>query len=473
LPLCHSTITLDTFEAPNAVLMNALTTNFQGFSPEFADAHKRVQEEWNEEIAARWRGEMAAIIHANSSELNETIAAGRRRAQIDKETYVSRMIEYLGIETFMSSSDGLGSRRSLQDGNLTSPLLNGTGFDTVEALCSNVTIDNTTSNVTRKAWSTLCAKEYEVFEGPSWTDASDLLCVKDERMREFVLVSNMLNPVEHCNSGWTPDVCIGEGKALKYSIRLGSAPASDVRLTVSGKFLQTNVTRWFTPDDYMQPHEITVHMKENLAITGHYWFELQHTFDGGVAPVTEGAVQRGPGARGYDRAQERFVDLSTAQHGHVCTSRDKGRCIDEATAWSTARAPHLSGVTGWSPGKLYSSATGSYYPLSLPVLVLDNDEYILHEYLGEMGRLYGLDSLVETGLDAWRGPFSLGPSFFSANEQRCPDGETDYDDCPSGVQWDRKKKELMTADTFYPPQPPLIADCTMNDCTASGQDPGS
>ena len=138
---------------------------------------------------------MAAIIHANSSELNETIAAGRRRAQIDKETYVSRMIEYLGIETFMSSSDGLGSRRSLQDGNLTSPLLNGTGFDTVEALCSNVTIDNTTSNVTRKAWSTLCAKEYR----PSFVT----------RMISLAVPTGSMLPLEKVRVclGWPHSLC--------------------------------------------------------------------------------------------------------------------------------------------------------------------------------------------------------------------------------------------------------------------------
>jgi hypothetical protein len=38
--------------------------------------------------------------------------------------------------------------------------------------------------------------------------------------------------------------------------------------------------------------------------------------------------------------------------------------------------------------------------------------------------------------------------------------------------WDLKKKRLSTATVAYPPAPPLITECTVETCTATGEDPG-
>jgi hypothetical protein len=458
------------YVAPNVSAMSALASSFTGFGLEFSLQHKHIEAEWNDLVAEKWRAEMAAILAAEANATrNDSELIGRRLQFGVPETPSVDDVPGTGVV------GDLGTSAIDLAGNGTIALIYDLGYSTVEEFCANVTVSNVneTSTQVQRLYEELCLNQTEVFavfQGPTWIDASDQLCRKSSMTPEFTLVANMLNPVEHCNTGWTPDVCLSEGKAWTYAIKMSYRPASDVIMTVSGKFIQTNVTHVFTREDALDPHEVTIHMKDNMAITGHYWMELNHEFSGGVRPV---GIPSEMHALGRVGAKHNFRNTSRNIDGYVCTNRDKDRCIDEATAWSHAKAPKVSDhdVSGWSPGRLWSATTRRFYPLKLPVLVLENDKYKLHEYLGETGRKWKLDSRVQKDRPAWRGPFTLGPSFFSENIARCPNGEASAG-CMNGEMWDLEKKRRTTETTAYPPAPPLTADCTSSDCTSTGEDPG-
>ena len=77
--------------------------------------------------------------------------------------------------------------------------------------------------------------------------------------------------------------------------------------------------------------------------------------------------------------------------------------------WWSTREPSIGGVSGWTPGKLWCDSTGAALPLSLPVLVLDNDMSFPDDLTWQMETLVRSDSPVV------RGPFTLDSSFFSAS----------------------------------------------------------
>ena len=392
--------------------MEELTAQFEGFGLEFSLSNKLRQAEWNDERAEEWRAAALAALRANSTD-----AAWGSAANITSAQAVA-----------------------------VAPSVNATS------------LSNCTQGV--------CEDEvFEVFEGTFWSDSREAMCRgRDRQTAHYVLQANMLNPQEHCRLGWVKDVCLTEGQSWTYTISMAEQPDSDVTLTVSGKYLQTPVTRVFTAQDYSEPHEIQVNLKDNMAITGHYWMELEHTFVGGVAPV---GTRWGTGQ----------ANTSVVESGHVCTARSKDRCVDTATAWSHARPPRRNDATGWSPGLLYSDITRSFLPLKVPILILENDKYELHDRIGEIGRKYRLHSKVEGGRPAWRGPFTLGPSFFSANVDRCPEKDVfgsgvGSASCMDGLMWDTNKKRLTTTTVVYPPAPPIITECTIDDCSSTGEDPG-
>ena len=271
---------------------------------------------------------------------------------------------------------------------------------------------------------------------------------------------------------------------MSYSVSMSQRPASNVTMTVSGLFLQNNVTTVFTPWDFAERHNVTVHMRENMAITGHYWMLMEHSFSGGVEP--EGHDPSGRVAallnapQGHITPQGTFTPDQTQlapyhELDFTCTNRSKYHCGDKRTAWSHSRPPHAhmtTEVSGWVPGRFWSPTTKVFYQLKLPILVLDNDEYEIDELLGEVGRVWKIDSTVEEGTPMWRGPFTLGSSFFSANTDRCADGEEGTERCLDGPGWDEKKKRLSTATYAWPPAPPTINDCSAEYCTSTGADSG-
>ena len=88
--------------------------------------------------------------------------------------------------------------------------------------------------------------------------------------------------------------------------------------------------------------------------------------------------------------------------------------------------------------------------------------------------MWKVDSRVQLNQPQWRGPFTLGPSFFSANTYRCKDDTAGTEACLDGAGYDQKIRELTTETTAWPRPPPIIAECNTDgsDCSASGQDPG-
>jgi hypothetical protein len=71
-------------------------------------------------------------------------------------------------------------------------------------------------------------------------------------------------------------------------------------------------------------------------------------------------------------------------------------------------------ITAWAGGKFWSDATQTYRPLSIPLLVQDNDRWKFDKVLGDWGRLYRLLSRVSRTSPAWRGPFTVDKSFFAS-----------------------------------------------------------
>ena len=164
------------------------------------------------------------------------------------------------------------------------------------------------------------------------------LCPAAPQRDSFVLQANMSNPKEHCDLGFN-HLCIVEGGAFDYTIRLGEMPPAPVEIRVSGAYLQYEPTVVFTPEDYNQPHTVTLVLYDNLDITGNYWMELTHN-----------------------------VTLSDDESLEGSWSAD-----NSTTKWWTAREPTIDNVTAWSPGKLWCDSTGAALPLRMPVLVVEND----------------------------------------------------------------------------------------------------
>ena len=104
------------------------------------------------------------------------------------------------------------------------------------------------------------------------------MCIRDRpQCDSFMVQSNMSNPKEHCNLGFH-HLCLVEGGAFDYTIRLGEAPPGPVQLHVTGAYLQYDTKVVFTEDNFAEPHLITIMLDENIDITGNYWMELKHNF---------------------------------------------------------------------------------------------------------------------------------------------------------------------------------------------------
>ena len=146
----------------------------------------------------------------------------------------------------------------------------------------------------------------------------DSVCPAVPQCDSFLLQSNMSNPKEHCNMGFS-HICVVEGGAYVYTVRLGEMPPGVVEMRVTGEFLQYEPVIEFTPEDFDQPHRITVVLAENLDITGNYWMELRH-------------------------------NLSLVENGESTDER-----------WYSARVPLdlNTTATAWTPGKLWCDTTGS------------------------------------------------------------------------------------------------------------------
>jgi hypothetical protein len=182
----------------------------------------------------------------------------------------------------------------------------------------------------------------------------------------------MSNPKEHCNMGFN-HLCIVEGGAFDYTIRLGEAPPAPVEIRVSGTFLQYEPVVVFTPADYNEPHTITLVVHENLDISGNYWMELTHT------------VSLSDDAGSWERTD-----------------------VSDMTSWWTTREPTIANVTAWMPGKLWCDNTGAALPLNMPVLIVENDVSFPDDLTWEM------ETLATVAVPVVRGPFTLDETFFSA-----------------------------------------------------------
>ena len=74
----------------------------------------------------------------------------------------------------------------------------------------------------------------------------------------------------------------------------------------------------------------------------------------------------------------------------------------------STREPAIENVTGWTPGKMWCDSTGGALPLTLPVLVIENDVGFPDELEWTLETLVTLDGPVV------RGPFTLDETFFSS-----------------------------------------------------------
>ena len=165
-------------------------------------------------------------------------------------------------------------------------------------------------------------------------------------------------------------LCLVEGGAIDYWLRLGEMPPGPVELRVSGAYLQYEPVVVFTPEDFNDPHEITIILDENLEITGNYWMHLNHSF----------------------------------------------RLLNSSEGWWTTREPAVANVTAWTPGKLWCDSTSAALPLDLPVLVLENDVAFPDDLTWQM------ETLTRVADPVVRGPFTLDVSFFSSAYNLVSDG---------------------------------------------------
>eukprot|EP01043_Picozoa_sp_COSAG02_P059441 COSAG02_NODE_7579_length_2950_cov_19.547176_3_plen_637_part_01 len=208
------------------------------------------------------------------------------------------------------------------------------------------------------------------------------LCPASPQCDSFLVQTNMSNPKEHCNLGFN-HLCLAEGGAFHYTLRLGEMPPGPVEVRVSGEHLQYDAVVVFTPEDFSEPHEVTIALYENLDITGNYWMDLRHN----------------------------FTLLNDDANDDV---------------WWSTREPSIAGVSGWTPGKLWCDSTGAAMPLTLPVLVLDNDVSFPDDLTWQMETLVRSDSPVV------RGPYTLDSSFFSASYSAALDEQLIDDSSSSG-----------------------------------------
>jgi len=243
----------------------------------------------------------------------------------------------------------------------------------------------------------------------------DLLCA-DDKSDEFIVVLNQSNPEEHCDMSFTPDVCIKEGGTLRYSIRLGEEPATDVKLLVASDFMQTTFTSVFTRSsgsrkvtDWNVSHFITVFLNENLYIGTNYWMYLHHQFTS-IGPLA---------------SADPLLLTPWAQSAAINTD------ATFSVPWSHARAPFSNprrdrtsnntisndeSVTAWQGGRFFSPKRQAFVPLSIPIMIRENDQVRVHPVLGEIGRKWRLNSWVSSVEPKFRGPFTVGPSFFDPSE---------------------------------------------------------
>ena len=74
-------------------------------------------------------------------------------------------------------------------------------------------------------------------------------------------------------------------------------------------------------------------------------------------------------------------------------------------------------ITAWQGGRFFSPKLQSFVPLSIPIMIRENDKVRMHPVLGEIGRKWRLNSWVSSVEPKFRGPFTVGPSFFDKNGQ--------------------------------------------------------
>ena len=216
-------------------------------------------------------------------------------------------------------------------------------------------------------------------------DSADVLCGGAEQTTAFVLTNtNITNPAEHCDMPFVPDLCVKEGGVLYYSVQLSEEPATNIDMLVFSDAIQANVTVRFTLADWMRPHPVTLFANENLVFNGNHFLLLHHQFH--------------------------IVNASAPTPVDMSEDRVPGR------RWAPNGSRSLGGVgtavTSRLHGKFFSVQSESYRPLSIPLLVRENDKYRVDPVIGEYGRQWRLTSRVEPAKPAWRGPFNVGPSFF-------------------------------------------------------------
>jgi hypothetical protein len=204
--------------------------------------------------------------------------------------------------------------------------------------------------------------------------------VSESQCHDFLMQRNMSNPEEHCNMGFE-SLVMEEGGAFRYYVRLGEPPAAGtaLQMQVSGAFTQYESTTTFTAADWDTAHEIEVVVAENLNVTGDYWMTLVHTFT-------------------------TVYESGNSGNGEWWTSREPMVLgVGGIAASGFSDPPNL----GWDEAKLWCLASGAAYPLSLPVLVVDNDVSSPDQLLWQ------LQTLVHGADDTWtRGPFTLDSTYF-------------------------------------------------------------
>ena len=158
-----------------------------------------------------------------------------------------------------------------------------------------------------------------------------------------------------------------EGGAMRYTVKLGETPVGGpVELRVSGAHLEYEPVLVFTEENFDMPQVVSIVVQENFDITGDYWMDLVHTFSSG-----------------------------TGGDGSWWTTRDP--LIGDAGRWWTTRDPMDQSIVNpsWNNAKLWCLENGAALPLTLPLLVVDNDFAYPDTVVWE------LDTLVAGTADEW------------------------------------------------------------------------
>jgi hypothetical protein len=218
-------------------------------------------------------------------------------------------------------------------------------------------------------------------------NSAQVLCTAQEPAKlaaEFVVELNMSNPEESCDIAFTPDLCVKEGGVLRYSIKLAQKPAADIYMLIHGGSLQTNKTTTFTSANWASPQVLTLYFREDILIYGNHWMYLHHE----IRTVNPKAPQNS-----WTHARIPFSS----------NARDR-------TAPNSVR----TATTAWRGARMYNvrAATRGYRPLTVPILIRENDKVAVDPLIGEYGRKFRLRSYVRPNKPAWRGPFTLDYSFF-------------------------------------------------------------